>query len=349
MPCSNRNYPNARRGWHLAVCAGLALLAACQPAGPVEHYRNYLERLGRTLSVQVPPVTTTIVPRPPRPGQLQLALSPGKLDSLDFLAISGCAVQVTIGKRNSSLGRMARPSQRLLLDLEYLRLAPECVAWQRDNGREELATTLQQAWELKRLQLPGRVFNATLGSEEYHDLWRPSRAAKNYPNATGSQVITALRSATHHTQRWLAGDFQADNLELELLLRTISSGDAGTLLRALAVQNDWLAAADQMLDKRMSRGPLCTPARRPDAADILPNVVRRYFVGNIQPRAAALGRRYHELLPAIAELEEVLDTVLPDAYRQWQRERQRQLQQLSLAPRRHVKQLVTVQQPCARE
>jgi hypothetical protein len=75
-------------------------------------------------------------------------LPPGKLGALDFLAISGCEVQVTIGKRNSSLGRMAKESQRLLLELEYLALAPECIDYQRRQGRSGVADTLEQAWQL---------------------------------------------------------------------------------------------------------------------------------------------------------------------------------------------------------
>jgi hypothetical protein len=96
----------------------------------------------------------------------------------------------------------------------------------------------------------------------------------------------------------------------------------------------------------MDRGPLCAPGLRPEAADILANVVRKYFIAGIQPRAAALNRRYHELLPPITELEALLEKALPPAYQTWRQQRDEQLAALTRAPREHVTQLQTIQQAC---
>ena len=109
-----------------------------------------------------------------------------------------------------------------------------------------------------------------------------------------------------------------------------------------------LAAADQILVARMAGGPLCGPGRRPPAADILDNVVNRFFIGAIQPRAAALNRRYHELLPPITELEQMLDPALPAAYQAWRGRRDAQFAALAEAPRRHVQTLLAIQEPCKR-
>ena len=66
-------------------------------------------------------------------------------------------------------------------------------------------------------------------------------------------------------------------------------------------------------------------------------MVQRYFVDAVQPRAARLGRRQYQLLPATSALEDLLRDALPDAYRQWQTDRDRSLQSLAQAPRRHVR------------
>ena len=321
-------------------------MGGCGAGGPEEDYRQYLTRLARTLAVAPVAPEQTAIPAPPPARDLRLDLAPGNIGALDFLALSGCAVQITIGKRNSSLGRMARPSQRLLLDLEFLLLAPECIAYQRRTGEEALAATLEEAWELKREQLPAQIFNATLGGSEYRAFWRTGAPAADYPAATGSALITTLEELNGHARRWLQGDFTADNQGVELLLGKIAGGDGGTLLRALAAQAGALAAADRILVARMAGGPLCGPGRRPPAADILDNVVRRFFIGAIQPRAAALNRRYHELLPPVTELERLLDPALPAAYRAWRRQRDAQFAMLAEAPRRHVQTLLAIQAPC---
>lgn len=323
-----------------------AVLPACGQSGPEQAYAQYLARLARTLSVTADEAPPPPTPQLPAPRELRRELAPGKLGALDFLALSGCAVQVTIGKRNSSLGRMARPSQRLLLELEYLRLAPACISYQREQGEEALATTLEEAWELKRGQLPALIFNATLGSSEYRQLWQTPAASADYPGNTSSAVISALATINSHAQRWLDGDFRADNQAFELLLSEAATGDGGALLQALAIQAGFLTEANRMLDERLAQGPLCAPGIRLAAADILATVVRKYFVAGIQPRAAALNRRYHELLPPLWELEQMLETDLPLPHQSWRQQRDNAFAELALAPRRHVEELQAIQQPC---
>ena len=330
----------------IAGCGCLALSLGCQPETPDAQFNDYLNRLGRTLNVDVPVIGSATLPVTPRVGQLQLDTPSSSLDTLDFLTLRGCAVQITLGKRNSSLGRMAKPSQRLLLELEYLRLAPTCISQQRGNDRKVLANTLQQAWELKRQQLPALIFNATLGGAEYRSFWRAAKIPSNYPVATNSQVISALLAINNHSRRWLAGDYEAHNRDFEILLSDVAAGDGSALLRSLARQHEWLAAANRMLDQRRARGPLCTANIRPAAADILPNVIGKYFIAGIQPRAASLNRRYHELLPPFVALEDILANALPADYRAWQRARNDQLDNMTQAPRRHVERLKVVLQPC---
>lgn len=330
----------------VAILLAVVLSSGCQSEHPDTIYQNYLTRLGRTLGVPAPQPVLAVIERPPRPGQLKRELAASSLSAVDFLSVSGCAVQITIGKRNSSLGRMARDSQRLLLALEFLQLAPECIAYQRQQDNGAVADTLEQAWRLKRQQLPALIFNATLASEEYRSFWRSPEARTSRPTTGGSQIITALEAINEHTSRWLAGDYRADNREFEILLSEVAGGDGGALLKALARQSSWLAAADTLVQQRLAKGPLCAPGFRPAAADILPNVIRKYFIGQIQPQSAAQGRRYHELLPVVAELENILDAATPQPYREWQQARIAQLEFFYAAPLRHVEQLKALQEPC---
>ncbi|GAB5450980.1 MAG: hypothetical protein Hals2KO_13080 [Halioglobus sp.] len=287
------------------------------------------------------------LPLPPRSGSLRLPVASDKLGALDFLALSGCEVQITIGKRNSSLGRMARDSQRLLLELEYLRLAPDCVQTMRTAGRDALATQLQRSWQEKQQQLAARIFNATLGSAEYRSFWRTPHAGGKYPAVNESYSADALRGINHRVRNWLQGDYRADNWQFEIHLSEVAGGPGGVLLEALARQADWLRQADAMLQTRLERGPLCGPSTRHRAADVLPNVVRRYFVEGIQPKAALLERRRYELLAPLQELEGILDAVLPTQYRQWMEQRNALLAEAATAPRTHVASVQRILAPCS--
>mgnify|MGYP003626263625 FL=1 len=340
--------PGPRPLWSLIV--GLCLLlAGCGGQRPEAALERYLERLQRTLDQPAPTVELPALPRLPPRSELRLELAGGNLGTLDFLALSGCEVQITIGKRNSSLGLMASPSQRLLLELEFLRLAPACIAHMRTKQRTDLAALLQEAHSLKQQQLPALIFNATLGGPEYRQLWQPPQRLGSYPEQTSSAPLTALAEINASARRWLAGDYTADNMMFEIQLSEVAKADGGYLLKALALQAGWLHAGNELLQARRQRGPLCRGPIRPAAATILRNVIEKFFIGEVQPWSAALGRRQHELLPLVAALEAALDSDLPMAYRQWQSRRDSQLRQWAGAPRRHVEALQAVLEPCEQD
>jgi hypothetical protein len=258
---------STRKGlWQLlAHCIALCLLVGCE--GPEAQYKRYLSRLGHILPEDTPVTQQPALPEPPDTDQLHLNIPPSSLDTLDFLALSGCAVQATIGKRNSSLGRMASDSQRLLLALEYLQLAPRCITYQRERGATPLADTLQRAWQLQRQQLPALIFNATLGGTEYRALWHTPVSASAYtseeiyPATCSSQVIFALQAINDHARRWLSGDYRADNRAFEILLGEVAASDGGALLQALPSQDGCyrellppVAALEELLSSALPPG-----------------------------------------------------------------------------------------------
>lgn len=188
------------------------------------------------------------------PDKIQVELADKSLDSLDFMALSGCAVQITLGKHNSNLGRQASPSQRLLLELEYLLLAPDCIDYQRKQGKEELAATLDTAWQLKRAQLPTRIYNATLAGPEYRQFWRSKREAGSYPEVDSGQVLQSLMDINALARRWLGGDYRADNRAFEILLSEVAGGDGDKLITALDRRYYALLEAVNELETLVSAG-----------------------------------------------------------------------------------------------
>ncbi|MFT4822757.1 MAG: hypothetical protein ACI9DH_000834 [Halioglobus sp.] len=318
------------------IAVVLEMLTACAKVGPEQNLTIYIERLERTLQEEAPAPVEQLNPTIPKTSELILKLPSSNLGTLDFLSLSGCAVQITIGKRNSSLGIMASDSQRLLLELEYLEHAPQCIQHMRELEREALATLLEEAFILKRQQLPSLVYNATLANTEFRQFWKKPNSLKDYPQQTSSAVLSALNAITEHVQRWLGGDYTANNLEFEILLSEISKGDGGALLEALGKQKSHLAAANALLKRKLTSGPLCSEKFRDSAADVLPNVIQKFFILEVQPWSADLGRRYYELLPAISKLEELLSEGLPETYEYWRQQRTEAFSAAVKAPRDHV-------------
>ena len=159
----------------------------------------------------------------PHPNTLPIALVSGQLSTLDFMALGGCGLQITLGKYNSKLGRGASHSQRLLLDLEYLHLAPQCINRKHGSGQPELATLLETTQQQKQQQLPAAIFNATLANTQFQRFWQNSDASGE---STGQQqrTLTALQAINTLTKQWLSGDYRASNIEFEIHLSEIGRG-----------------------------------------------------------------------------------------------------------------------------
>jgi len=159
----------------------------------------------------------------PQPDALRLALEPDNLESLDFFALGGCALQTTLGKYQSALGRGASDSQRLLLDLEYLHLAPACIEHLQALGKTELANVVTETQNLKREHLPAAIFNATLANTEFQKFWHKPVIHTVQPGQQGLS-LSAIREINTLTRQWLAGDYRASNIEFEIYLSEIARG-----------------------------------------------------------------------------------------------------------------------------
>ena len=278
-----------RSRW-LLCSAFLILLDGCQPAEPDPPLEVYLSRTGSFQSIapsdefKVPPVVV----------DLQLPIPWGTLDTLDLVSLSGCTVQATIGKRNSSLGRYAKPSQRLLLELEYLRLAPHCIDLLRER-HWALANVLDAAWHQRQLQLPALIFNATLGSDEYRSLWLNPGVPAAYPPVSHSAAVSALNRINRHVCRWLSGDYQAQNRDFEVSLSEVAGGGAGALLNALLTHSSVLFAAGPPSERLQSR---LTPVKTLEThlASILP-LQYRYWMDDRNDRVTeAASTQHHQPL-----------------------------------------------------
>jgi hypothetical protein len=144
-----------------------------------------------------------------------------KLHTIDFMQVKNCALKATILKNQTRIAQYATASQQLLLDLEYLRLAPECIIQLKNQGIDTLANTLESARRLIKRQLPGRIFNATLAAGQYRKVWLFDRSEKDYVQAPESPLI-ALRDINQTVQAWLLGNYTANNLQLEIQLSEVA-------------------------------------------------------------------------------------------------------------------------------
>ena len=233
-----------RSGWWLCL---LALIGCSDPDTGPAHLDEYLKRLSAVTGVELASDAPYESARFDLPKEQAPELpAASQIDLIDFLSLSGCELQVNLGRRNTQLGRTASPSQRLLLDLEFMDLAPECVTLLRARGDDELASTLSAVSVEREAQLPDSIARALLSGPEWRLFWERPATLGDYPDETNSAMTASLSRLADLTRGWLGGKWQASNREVELLLSDLRAGDGGALLAAHSLVSLELARANRI-------------------------------------------------------------------------------------------------------
>ena len=319
-------------------------LSACTMDLPEDRLQDYETRLFRTLDIAVTRHGTRGFTRFPARRQLQLNRTRESIDILDLWSIRECALHVVVAQKNSSLGRVARPSTRMFYELDFLRLTPACIEYLIQAGKDDLAATLGDVQARKQMSLPAIIWQGVLGGEEYQRYWKVPQQLDDYPAAVSYSADRAVAALASDVQRWLGGDYEFDSALVEANLKTLRTGDGGALFKSAALQAEYLGRIDTALQQRLKEAPVCRSAGDEKAA-ILDNVVRKYFVGVIQPWSVQLQSRAYKL-DAVRDLEALLAAGEPAAFGAWRERRDHLIVEALRAPREHVETLLPIMRQC---
>lgn len=330
----------------VAVFSIATLLAGCGGAPLGESLLdNYVDRLSNTLSIEQPERPTI---NPPRITEFDVASIPIETQSIgliDLLSVTDCELKINIARRNTLLAKNASPSQRLLLDLEFLRLAPACIDVLTSSGDNKLAQVIEQAHEVKQRQLPARIFNALIVGPEWQALWSIPPSLGDYPEHSSDDEAQALNALSRRIERWLSGNWDEDDETIELALAELRTGAGGSLLLAANTQYAFLAQASTLLEET-PKNDLCRRGEATQAAIVLNTVIQKYFAGEVQGWLSTVNQRHYALLRGVESIESSLNDILTPDYREWQAARELTTESLFTAPRSHVRAIKVIQGPC---
>ncbi len=330
------------RGCVLLLLIGLA---GCSQSGPAYDLDDYIAKLGRVLDQEIPAREARAFPRLPPVREFRQVIPRESIDILQFFRISRCELHQLVAERNSNLGVMAAPSQRLVYEVNFLRVGRACLmALDEDQAslRESLAGVLQR----KQEALPIVIWKATLGGDEFRDFWQPAGGSIPQSFAGDGEVVYALAQLKDDVGKWLSGEYDIDSARLENQLDQIRRGDGGQQLKAWTLLGNKLGLATNILEARLARRPLCFDGMKTPKAEIFNTVVREMFVGRIQAWAAGLNAGYYHLFPLVRELEALLLAAEPPAYLAWRERRDSQLISATAALSDHVTALTPLFEQC---
>lgn len=242
----------------------LLWLSGCS-SGPDAQLADYQARLSRVLDEQAAPQSVPRVPR--RPVQHnRLPLPQADINLLELLRLDQCRIGVTVAQKNSSLGRVALPSQQFLMELELLTHGPACVAVLQQRGDARLGADLEAALAQKHAVRLNYWWNAWPGSDEWQQ-FSSSHAPLDWdvqePAALDSTLLAldfALAQAGQLQRDELAAALQGSTI-LETHLQQLGQGKLlGRWLSSAYALIPALHQSAALLEQRLQRGGLC-PAR----------------------------------------------------------------------------------------
>ena len=315
----------------VALLLPTILLGSCSSgelgAGKIE---NYVSRLSNVSKIPIPSITRASITKPP-----SVALTPARegtdtLSIIDFLALSGCELQANIAKRNTTMGRSDSASNQLIFDLEFIRLAPECIEKLRAEDEGAIADLLEANLSQRSDRLVFTIARAILGGEEWRAFWRVPELLGDYPINTSGDSAQALWELSQRIKRFLQGNWSSADEDLEPLLARLRIDAGGQLLSAATLQRQGLAQANQILITASEAGKYCSGARQSEAGTISKTIVAKYFAGDVQGWSSAVSQRHYEIQTPVAEIEQSLAEALTDPYIAWAETRDSHLAALLL-------------------
>jgi hypothetical protein len=292
-------------GWtdrgRLAALVLVALLGACSNGAPDAVLDDYLTRVARVVDEPAALPPAELQPAYPQPRALAVPIPRRTIDVAEFIQLHGCDMGALVAARNSPLGRLQTPSQRLGYEAAWLAALDRC------RGAAEWTQALAAD---KRALLPALFWNATFAAAEM-------RVALGAASASGgddlADLLHSLGDAFAALER---GAFDLSAIETTLARLRAGSHAGPARARWAAWRRHFSAVAMLVGDA----GPrLCLNGQPTPRARRLQTVFTTFYVEQIQPALALDMRRDRAWIDALGRLLARLGDTPPPAFLDWYR------------------------------
>ena len=302
----------------------LLLINGCDQHTPDAMLDDYLNRLANSLNREAAPSsadTQLHIPRLPTRKQRRLEIQELRTGLLDSLELRHCGLLPLIAERNSSLGKVMRPSKLLDYELRFFAQLQPCYLrdLQAPILDEKFSSLLTQIYRSKRSGLKAVYWNAVFGSEAMERNLSLSRAALELNQNSGySDSLRALQQLAALAPLAITPPKPfglPENLtQLETAYAQLHHSEYGSrLLTSLALITDTLNRATLTINAAENQRPLCPLGRSTTQAGYVHNVFQRYYGAKVQPY---LARTHRQGKPWLEQLAQLAATATPTP--EWQ-------------------------------
>lgn len=249
----------------------------------------------------------------------------GLLEVWDF---KRCGMMNLIAERNSSLGKIMLPSQKMKYELRFIAALQTCQTQMQtvsepDTQEQEFIARLEAIQAIKQANLPAEIWNGIYTSDEISQHFAVGKPPLGLPQTNDSNhghVQTALQQlqtlAEQADQNPVVLPQWLDKLE-DTYYNFYTSNFGSAFLPSLRMLTQTLDRTAAAIEQRLADSPFCYPDHRPRRAEVLRNIFQKYYAGQVQPYMALVQRDGKAWLQAHAQIMDKLQPpVAMQAYQQ---------------------------------
>ena len=275
-------------------CAILLLVMGCSNETPEQQLTNdYIQRIENVLGEKIEePILTSSLPALPPQRLRYREITTIKEGMFDVLDLGRCNLLSLIAARNSSLGAVAPPSQRLSYEIQFHTLLKRCLpSIEKDDSLSQKSKLrIFAIYEIKEQNLPAVFWNALYTGQEIEASLALNLSPLSLNKKNHSNYFRAMRKLFSVTEMTLGKQTPPDSHSLKTLEESYAAlyhDPLGTpLLKSLLLLESTLNRAADLINARLMRRPLCFQGMTNPKADILKNVFTEYYARQLQPYLA---------------------------------------------------------------
>ncbi|MCW8884802.1 MAG: DUF3080 domain-containing protein [Motiliproteus sp.] len=286
------------------------VLTGCDQHSPESMLEDYVDRVGNTLDLdaQSGKPYEHLQAFPDRRDR-RLTTTELRTGLLETLSLADCQLLPLIAERNSSLGKVMKPSTQLSYELRFFSQLESCYRRYRSNPDtdEEFMRLLNEIYKVKAANLEAVIWNGTFTSEAMEQNFSlskdpvPLTGNPGYGNAL--RALQFFHQIADNLQRFRSGQsfrLPPDLKQLEKHYFALHNSEyGGQLILSLALITHHLDQVTELLNRKLQKRPLCFKSQPTNTAKILKNILIKYYAGEVQPYIARVQRHGQDWLETI--------------------------------------------------
>ncbi|WP_438971020.1 DUF3080 family protein [Methylophaga sp.] len=301
------------------LVAMILMLSGCDPfSSPDTMMDEYLSRLARVLDVdkQARPVETVMLI--PRARDRRVEIPGLDINMLDFLSLYGCELQLVVGERNSIMGRVMPPLNRLRYELRFIESAQKCLP---KIEKQNLKASLQKAIQHKQDTLSKVVWNAIWAGKPMAELLSVSKGFYITQNSVGGQInelIEGLEITRDNVEKITTVSEHVDLSDMGTIQQQWTFGhQAGQLIKSAQLVRTRLEDATHLIQQRLIDNPLCYQGKPNKQAQRVKGLFFRVYIGRIQPYVSDVSRAGKRIFTLLDEIATLQLEPMPDSFKSY--------------------------------